>query len=103
MRNILPDDKWFEEVDPLLKAYMFEQWLQDQIEAQELQRMNAILVGSFTNPEAARNMLKSDSPDFTSSDEDFQKSIEMIEQDKEKFRIQQKINKRRRRLINKDS
>lgn len=74
---------------------MFEHWLRDQEEIQELERMNAILVGSFTNPEAARNMLKADSPDFSSSDEDYAKSIEMIQKDKEKYQ------RRRRRRPNK--
>jgi hypothetical protein len=94
----LPGDEWFDNLDPLIRAYMFEHWLKDQEETHELERMNAILVGSFTNPEAARTMLKADNPDFSSTEEDFAKSLEMVEQDKEKFN---QVNRRRKRRINK--
>lgn len=65
-------------MDPVLRAYLYEQWCRDQEEQQELGKMVAILTGSFTNPEAARSMLKSENPDVQSSDEDFEKSLEMV-------------------------
>lgn len=82
---------------------MFEQWLCDQHEVQELSRMNAILIGSFTNSAAARDMLKSDNPDYTSTDEDFEKSLALVEKDKARFHRDQKNNRRKRRQSIKDN
>lgn len=79
---------------------MFEHWLRDQEEIQELERMNAILVGSFTNPEAAKTMIKADNPDYTSSDEEFEQSMDLVKKDKEKY-LQDIKKKKRRRQINK--
>lgn len=90
-----PDDPWFDELDPLLKTYMYEHWCLDQQEAFELTRNQAILIGSFSNPAAAKDMLKADDPDFTSSDEDFERSLKMVEEDGKKQK--QKLKKRQRR------
>lgn len=79
---------------------MFEHWLRDQEEIQELERMNAILVGSFTNPEVAKTMIKADNPDYTSSDEEFEQSMDLVKKDKEKY-LQDIKKKKRRRQINK--
>lgn len=60
-------------------------------EKNEFARSYSILQGSFTNPELAHKMIKSENPDFESSDEDFDKlSNEMLERNK-------KENKHRRR------
>lgn len=76
----LPDAEWFEELDPILKIYMYEHWCRDREEAYELAKSQSILVGSFTNPQAAKDMLKNEEPDFASTDEDFEKSMEMVRQ-----------------------
>jgi hypothetical protein len=79
----LPGSEWFEELDPMLKAYMYEQWCRDEEEKHELSRLTAILTGSFTNPEAAKKMLGVRSGDTVvheSSDEDFEKAWEMVQQ-----------------------
>jgi len=61
----------------------------------EISRGLAILVGSFTNPEAAQKMIKDENPDFASSDEDFKKSMQMVEEDTKK----PKKTKRKKKVI----
>ena len=69
---------------------MFEQWIQDQREHYELKKNIAILIGSFSNPEAAKKMLNVDGSTVTTSDEDFESSWKMVK----------KPTGRRRRLTN---
>lgn len=57
----------------------------------------AILTGSFSNPEAANKMIKDQNPDFASSDEDFEKSIQMVVDSENAAALP----KRRRRRIKK--
>lgn len=90
------DNPWFEELDPVLKVYMFEHWCRDKEEEFEMARSQSILIGSFTNPSAAQDMLKSENPDFASSDEDFERSLQMI---KESKKNQGRKRKRQQRKI----
>lgn len=90
------DNPWFDELDPVLKVYMYEHWCRDKEEEFEMARSQSILIGSFTNPSAAQDMLKAESPDFASSDEDFERSLEMI---KESKKNQGRKRKRQQRKI----
>ena len=90
------DSPWFDELDPVLKVYMYEHWCRDKEEEFELARSQSILIGSFTNPSAAQDMLKSENPDFASSDEDFERSVQMI---KESKKNQVRKRKRQQRKI----
>ena len=76
---------------------MYEHWLKDQEEEYEKLKSTAILVGSFTNPEAARAMINSDSPKHQSSEEEMEESMRMVVEDREK---EKKQHCRRRRVIN---
>lgn len=91
------DDPWFDEINPFLKVYMYEHWCRDKEEQFEMARSQAILIGSFSNPTAARDMLKSENPDFASSDVDFEKSLQMIEDGKKND--DQKKRKRQKRKV----
>lgn len=77
-----PDDLFFEKMDPVKKLWWYEGWIHDQELKIETIRSHAILVGSFYNPEAANKMAKKNDPDFISSDEDFDKSTEIVRQDR---------------------
>lgn len=80
------DDPWFDEIDPILKIYMYEHWCKDKEEAFEMARSQSILIGSFSNPAAAKDMLKTENPDFQSSDEDFERSLQLIEESKKQIK-----------------
>lgn len=78
------------------RRYLYEHWARDEEQQYELLKSQAILIGSFTNPDAAKAMIKSENPDFESSEEDFEKSLKMVLADREKNKPVKK--KRRQRL-----
>jgi hypothetical protein len=61
-----------------MKMWMFENWVADQADDAELAKNHAYLLGSFWNPEAVKKILGQDSGGYSSSDEDFEKSTEMV-------------------------
>jgi hypothetical protein len=90
----LPDDIWFEEIDPVMWLWMYESWCRDVEEKNEFAKSYAILQGSFVNPDMARKMIKSENPDFESTDEDYEKlSRQMIEDNRKTLR------RRKRKLL----
>lgn len=89
------DDEWFENIEPLKWNLMFQNWLVDQEEKMEFARAYSILIGSFANPEMARKM--SEAKIISSSDEDFDKSMEMVLEDRERQEVEGKKKKRRRK------
>jgi len=96
--NRLPDDNFYEDINPYLKAYLYETWIFEQEEEAELRRREIIFLGSFSNPEAAQRIVKSENPDHSSSDEDFDKATEgvrnkIIESDSKKGRKKRKKRK----------
>lgn len=95
----MPDDPMFESLDPLMRIYLFEHFVNDQQDKKELLKMAAILTGSFTNPEAARQMIRAEEPDHQSSDEDFERTMQMVEADRKRWLADQG-RKRRRRVPN---
>jgi hypothetical protein len=99
MFNKLPSDVWFEKLDPVLKLWLYESWCRDLEEQNEFARSYAILQGSFTNPDLAHKMIKSENPDFETSDEDFEKvSQQIIEQNKKEDSL--KHRRRRKTIVN---
>lgn len=76
---------------------MFEHWLRDQEQEYESLRGQSILIGSFTNPEMAQKMIKVDNPDFASTDEDFEKSAQMVLEDRNKTIPQEQAPQRKRK------
>jgi hypothetical protein len=66
----LPDDPFYEHINPYLKVWLYESWLHDkELEVEKLKEV-AILIGSFHNPEMAYKMMKNERPDFASTDLD---------------------------------
>lgn len=66
--HLLPDDVFYERINPYLKVWLYESWLHDRELEGERFRNHAILTGSFFNPEGARKMIKDENPDFASTD-----------------------------------
>ena len=64
----LPDDPFYETINPYLKVWLYESWLHERELESERLKNQAILIGSFFNPEMAQKMLKSENPDFQSTD-----------------------------------
>lgn len=100
----MPDDPWFDEIDPMLELYMYESWCCDLEEKNELARSHAILNGAFSNFEMAQKMIDEDNDSGThsSSEEDFEKSFEMVIADRKKEeenKKEQRVSRRRMRRM----
>ena len=64
---------------------MYVSWIEDQNQKHKFARDYSVFLGSFSNPEAARKIAKSDEPDYESSDEDFEGSIQRVIDDRDKI------------------
>lgn len=101
-----PDDDWFENLSPVKRLWMYESWCQDLIDKNEFAKSFSIFLGSFSNPEAAQQMLKQENPDYGSTDEDFEESTRMVLEAREKHNQEEvsknkpKRRRRRRKVIN---
>lgn len=90
---------------------MYQSWLQDQEDKLEFAKSHGILIGSFTNYEAAKKMLDSNNPKAFSTDEEFEQATQKVIEDREKYLSQnsqqtqqENITKRRRKkVINKNN
>lgn len=60
---------------------MFEQWLADQEDNYELAKNHAYLIGSFVNPQMLQDILNKGTGKYTSTDEDFEKSWNIVQND----------------------
>lgn len=84
-------------MDPVLKVWLFEQWLGDQRDNTDLAKNHAYLVGSFWNPEAVKQLMNTDI--HKSTDEEFEESSRMVREANLKMLDQeQSKGKRKKRL-----
>jgi len=80
--------------------WMYQSWLQDQEDQQELLDNQSIFIGSFSNPEAARKIIKSKNPDYETDEEDLDKlSEQIVKRNKEELRLVEQKNRRRRKRV----
>lgn len=92
-------------MDPLEKLWLFNGWVQKNKINVDILRDHAIFTGSFSNLEMAKQVSKK--PDYSSSDEDWDKSWDYIQSqpvkdsalkdiNKEGFRNSKRRNRRRK-------
>jgi hypothetical protein len=62
------NDPFSEDINPYLKIWLFESWLYECEKEAEKLKNQAILTGSFSNPEMAQKMIKNENPDFKATD-----------------------------------
>jgi hypothetical protein len=74
--------------------YMYWSWVEDKSELIELAREHGILIGSFTNPSVAKAMKKAENPDYSMTDEEFDKQMDELDKEVE---LEKKVEKKRRR------
>lgn len=77
-------------MDPLLKMWMFENWLSDTNDKIEIAKNHAYLLGSFSNPEAVKKVMGEDGVNHTLSDEEFDASTKLVLEDRNKESIKKK-------------
>ena len=97
IKGKLPDDDYYEDMDPLMKLWLYESWVQDLEDKHEFAKGYSIFQGSFTNPSMARDMIKKDNPEHMSTDEDFEESMRMVLEDRNKTKPKETKRRRRRR------
>lgn len=97
-----PDDPFITDMDPVLKLWMYNNWITDQEDKAEITKNHAYLIGSFHNPEAVQKMMN-DNNVHASSDDDFEESTKIVKENaidllglKQK---EQPIKKRKRRTL----
>lgn len=75
------DDPRIENMDPMKKMWYFHQWVGDQYDQVELAKNHAYLLGSFYNPEAVQKLLGQGGRSYKSTDDEFDKTTELMEQE----------------------
>lgn len=100
---MFPDDPKIEELndDPMMKAWMFYNWLEDYSDEYKLLENQGYLIASFSHPDAVKKALGIGADQYATTDEEFERtSREILENnnkiDEEKTRP---TRKRRRKII----
>lgn len=98
MLGCLPDDEKIESMDPFVKAWCFNNWVQDQNDKVDLAKNHAYIIGSFINPEAVKKII-GDGNTYSTTDEEFEKSTKMVmESSKAEDSTKSQRRKRKRKL-----
>jgi hypothetical protein len=92
-----PDDDRIVSLDPIVKRWMFEHWVADQMDDAELAKNHAYLVASFWNPEAVKKVTGEGANTHVSSDEDLKKSMAMVRNANPEVAINEGKPKRKRK------
>lgn len=74
---------------------MFYHWLEDHNEEIELFKNHGYLIGSFSNPEAVKKLMGGNT--YATSDEDFERTSQMIADDVKQQQAEIKPQKKRQR------
>lgn len=97
---MLPDDPQLEDMDPFMKTWMYVNWLEDFEDEKKMLDNQGYLVGSFINPEMVKKILGHGSETFASSDEEFEKTSQMVAEASNKIEEEkQKSTRKRKRKI----
>ena len=84
-------------MDEYTWIWLYQSWIQDQEEKHRMYKDYSLFLGSFFNYEMAKNISDKDNPDYSTTDEEFDKSTElMIRQREAEF---EKIKHRRKRRL----
>jgi hypothetical protein len=80
MFKTTPDDERIEEMDPVQRVWMFNNWVADRNEQAELTKNHAYLLASFWNPEAVDKIMNKDDVIISSSEEAYEESTQMVKE-----------------------
>lgn len=59
-------------MDPVMRAWMFYNWIEDYNDDSKLLENQGYLIASFSNPEAVKKALGKDTTTYKASDEEFE-------------------------------
>lgn len=99
----LPDDPWFEELDPIIESWMYSSWAQDIHEKMDYAKEHGLLIGSFIDYDAAKKIMDADEkPDYMMTDEEFEQTAAQL-LDKQKTpkeeEMPKQLHRRKRKLV----
>lgn len=88
-------------MNPILRVWLYENWLEDQKDNVEIVKNHAYLLGSFWNPEAVRQLTGEGGQTHVSSEEELEESTRMVLEDRKRAESEKtgKPRKKRRRKI----
>jgi hypothetical protein len=84
-------------MDPIMRAWMFNQWIEDFNDEFKLLENQGYLIGSFTNPEAVRKILGMDGVKHTSSEKESFEALQHLDDFSDNAAVSKKENKRDRK------
>ena len=94
----MPDDPELENMDPLMKMWMFNSWVEDNNENVDLLKHTGYLIGSFIDPKAARDI--AENKNFVVDEQVFEDTFkEISEHNKKALEEKPKERKRKRKKI----
>ena len=56
MYNKLPDDPWFDELNPFTRVWLYENWIKDVEEKEKFAYNYSVFLGAFSNPAMAETI-----------------------------------------------
>ncbi len=95
----MPDDPLITEMDPVQRSWMFNSWIEDRKENIEFQKNHAYLIGGFANPAMLSKILDKDNNTIESSDEAFEKSLEIVKSSRKNTENKTSLKRRRHKKI----
>ena len=93
---MMPDDPALQDMDPVLKLWMFEHWIEDHHDTAEQNKHLSYSIGSFVNPRAVSEQLNRENNTHVADDQEFDDLSRQIVQHNERSTKR----KRKRRIVN---
>jgi hypothetical protein len=62
----------------MVRLWMYESWALDQEEKHKFAKDYSLFIGSFHNPDAARQIMQQENPDISLSDQEEQESMRKV-------------------------
>ncbi len=84
-------------MDPVQKMWMFYSWIEERKEEVDFHKNQAYLIGGFINPSMLSKIINKDENVVSSTDEDFEKTLEMIKESGKDMENNASLRKRKRR------
>lgn len=97
MFQTTPDDRRIEEMDPVQKLWMYQNWLADYEEKTKILDNHAYLLASFDHPQKVKDLLDT-SNKHISTDEEFEETLKMIREESLSINNEPKKKKKRKKI-----
>jgi hypothetical protein len=87
-------------MEPAMRLWMYEQWTEDQVSEQENLKHHGLLIGSFSNPKAVKDIYDREKNTHAADDVEFDKfSRELFEKNRKEDAKKNSPKRRRQKKI----